>query len=49
LAVSPDGRQSPWRMAGTLPLASTLAVVAMLGLEWLVGTRLAPRWASDRQ
>jgi len=49
VAVSPDGRQSPWRMAGTLPLASTLAVVAMLGLEWLVGTRLAPRWASDRQ
>jgi apolipoprotein N-acyltransferase len=49
VAVSPDGRQSPWLTAGTLPLAVTLAVVAMLGLEWLVATRLAPRYVSGRQ
>jgi apolipoprotein N-acyltransferase len=49
VAVSPDGRQSPWLTAGTLPLGATLAVVAILWLEWLVGTQLAPRCASGRQ
>ena len=44
-----DGRQSPWLTAGTLPLGLTLAVVAMLGLEWLVVTWLAPRAGRSRQ
>ncbi len=43
VSLSPDGRHSPWLTAGTLPLGVTLAVVAMLGLEWLVVTRLAPQ------
>ncbi len=49
VSLSPDGRHSPWLTAGTLPLGVTLAVVAMLGLEWLVVTRLAPQWSVNRQ
>jgi len=49
VAVSPDGRQSPWLAAGTLPLWPTLAVLAILALEGLVGSRLASRSLSDRQ
>ena len=40
VAIHPDGRWSPWLAAGTVPLWGTLAVVAMLGLEWFVGRRL---------
>ena len=39
VAIHPDGRWSPWLAAGSLPLWGTLAVVAMLGLEWFVGRR----------
>jgi len=48
-AVHPDGRWSPWLTAGTLPAGLTLAVVVMLGLERLVGSRLAPPGVSGRQ
>jgi apolipoprotein N-acyltransferase len=47
--VHPDGRQSPWLTAGTLPTGATLAVVAVLALEWLIGRRLAPAAFSGRQ
>jgi apolipoprotein N-acyltransferase len=49
VAVAPDGRQSPWLAAGSLPLGLTLAVVGMAGLEWLVATRLAPGGGLSRQ
>jgi apolipoprotein N-acyltransferase len=49
VSVRADGRESPWLSAGTLPLWPTLAVVAILALEGLVGSRLAPKPRSDRQ
>jgi apolipoprotein N-acyltransferase len=49
VAVHRDGRQSPWLTAGTLPTGATLAVVAVLALEWLIGRRLAPAAFSRRQ
>jgi apolipoprotein N-acyltransferase len=44
-----DGRWSPWLTAGTIPTGVTLAVVAVLALEWLVMSRLALSPASGRQ
>ncbi|MFM1902539.1 MAG: hypothetical protein RLZZ440_439 [Planctomycetota bacterium] len=44
-----DGRQSPWLTAGTIPTGLTLAVVAVLALEGLVASRLAPRPGPGRQ
>jgi apolipoprotein N-acyltransferase len=41
-SVCADGRESPWLKAGTLPLWPTLAVVAILAIEGLVRSRLAP-------
>jgi apolipoprotein N-acyltransferase len=49
VAVRPDGRPSPWLTTGTLPTGATLAVVAVLALEWLVTRRLAPAAGSGRQ
>lgn len=49
VAVHPDGRWSPWLTAGTLPAGVTLAVVAMLALEWLATRRLAPATGPGRQ
>ncbi len=49
VSVSADGRPTPWLAAGTLPLWPTLAVVAILALEWLVRSRLALGYRSNRQ
>ena len=49
VAVRPDGRRSPWLTAGTLPAGATLAVVAVLALEWLATRRLAPATGPGRQ
>ena len=49
LAVRPDGRWSPWLATGTLPAGATLAVVAVLALEWLATRRLAPAAGPGRQ
>jgi apolipoprotein N-acyltransferase len=49
VAVRPDGRSSPWLTTETLPTGATLAVVAVLALEWLVTRRLAPTAGSGRQ
>ena len=49
VTVRPDGRWSPWLTAGTLPAAATLAVVAVLALEWLATQRLAPATGPGRQ
>jgi apolipoprotein N-acyltransferase len=49
VSVCADGRKSPWLAAGTLPLWPTLAVVAILALEGLVGSRLALGYRSNRQ
>jgi len=48
-SVRPDGRWSPWLTAGTLPAGVTLAVVAVLALEWLATRRLAPATGGSRQ
>jgi apolipoprotein N-acyltransferase len=49
VAVQRDGRPSPWLTTGTLPTGATLAVMAVLALEWLVTRRLAPGVGSGRQ
>jgi apolipoprotein N-acyltransferase len=49
VAVRPDGRWSPWLATGTLPAGATLAVVAVLALEWLATRRLAPATGPGRQ
>ena len=49
VAIGRDGRWSPWLTAGTLPAGLTVAVVAVLALEWLVRPRLAPGPDSCRQ
>jgi apolipoprotein N-acyltransferase len=49
VAVRRDGRPSPWLTTGTLPTGATLAVMAVLALEWLVTRRLAPVAGSGRQ
>ncbi|MBM4020849.1 MAG: apolipoprotein N-acyltransferase [Planctomycetes bacterium] len=49
VAVHPDGRGSPWLSLGTLPAWLTLAVVAMLAMERLVGLRLASPVPGGRQ
>jgi len=49
VAVRADGRWSPWLTAGTLPAGVTVAVVAVLALEWLATRRLAPATGPGRQ
>ena len=49
VGVRRDGRWSPWLTAGTIPTGLTLAVMAILALEWLVGSRLASGPAAGRQ
>ncbi len=49
VAIRRDGRDSPWLTAGTIPTGLTLAVVAVLALEGLVASRLAPGRGTGRQ
>jgi apolipoprotein N-acyltransferase len=49
VTVRPDGRPSFWLTAGTLPAGVTLAVMAVLALEWLATRRLAPVTGAGRQ
>jgi len=49
VAVRRDGRWSPWLTAGSLPAGVTVAVVAMLALEWLATRRLAPATGAGRE
>jgi apolipoprotein N-acyltransferase len=49
VSVEPDGRQSPWLTAGSLPAGLTLAVVAVLSLGTLIGRRLAPQARGGRK
>jgi len=49
VGVARDGRWSPWLTVGALPAWLTVAVVAMLAIERLVGLRLASAAAGDRQ
>jgi apolipoprotein N-acyltransferase len=49
VAVWPDGRWSPWLTAGALPTGLTLAVVAVVALEWLFTLRLAPAASHGRE
>ena len=49
VAVARDGRWSPWLTAGSLPAGVTVAVVAMLALEWLATRRLAPATGAGRE
>ncbi|MFM7136652.1 MAG: apolipoprotein N-acyltransferase [Planctomycetota bacterium] len=49
VSVRRDGRWSPWLTAGTLPAGVTLAVVAVLAIEWLATRRLAPATGAGRE
>jgi apolipoprotein N-acyltransferase len=49
VGIHRDGRWSPWLTAGTIPTGMTLAVVAVLALEWLMASRLALSRAAGRQ
>ncbi|MDA1200275.1 MAG: apolipoprotein N-acyltransferase, partial [Planctomycetota bacterium] len=49
VTVRADGRWSPWLTTGNLPAGLTVAVLAVLALEWLVTPRLAPDAESCRE
>lgn len=42
VAVVPDGRDSPWLTAGTLPIAGCVVVAAVVLLESVAGRRRRP-------